>query len=235
MSQTVVSHVLATDHVVPDRDRWWEAVTSRAALLHRLGAHHVVAYAALRDPERVFVTMGLRHRDPLEGVLRSRAVLDWFDATGVEEIPPLFAGSVVEKIAVVPEDAAPPHGAHEEQAHHGAVVVAAITEVPDVELLRTSVHAHLDRFRSAGVRKVWLYRALDVGREVMVLQEVASEEQAQRWLDHPDASVDWMDSAGVGVYPPLFVGRLLRVLHLDPAEGAATAASTPPALPHEER
>lgn len=214
MPQTVASHVLATDLTVPGPEEWWRAVTSRAGDLRRLGAHHVVAYAALREPGRVFVTIGLRHREPLDRLLRSRAVFDWFDATGVEQIPPLFAGSVVEKIGVdLP-------GSEAGSAHPEAVVIAAILEVDDVELVRDSIHAQTDRFVAAGVRKVWLYRALDVGREVMLLQEVASVGQAERWLQQPQGSAEWLEPAGLGVYPPVFVGRLLSVLDLDLAPSA---------------
>ncbi len=158
MPQTVASHVLATDLTVPGPEEWWRAVTSRAGDLRRLGAHHVVAYAALREPGRVFVTIGLRHREPLDRLLRSRAVFDWFDATGVEQIPPLFAGSVVEKIGVdLP-------GSEAGSAHPEAVVIAAILEVDDVELVRDSIHAQTDRFVAlfepgAGV----LWHRIDIG------------------------------------------------------------------------
>jgi hypothetical protein len=85
----------------------------------------------------------------------------------------------------------------------------------DVGALMVKVHDGLDRFREAGVRKVWVYQALDDGQEVMILQEIDYEANARQWIDHPDASVEWMPRAGLGAYPTLFVGKLAHVMAVD--------------------
>ena len=58
------------------------------------------------------------------------------------------------------------------------------------------VHDGLDRFKRGGVRKIWVYRALDDGREVMILQEIDNEINARQWIDHPDAAAEWMSNVG---------------------------------------
>ena len=90
--------VLAADYRVPDFDRWWTWLRSDLPRLPELGAQHVVVYRAIRDPNHVFVTIGVREREPVDALLRSPQLITWFDAAGVTELPPLFAGQVVEKI-----------------------------------------------------------------------------------------------------------------------------------------
>jgi len=130
-------------------------------------------------------------------------MLSWFDSAGVEEIPPLFAGEVVEKLDLDPETGEP-----------GGVVVAAIAPVGRLDQLRASVHAAAARLAASGVRRFWIYRALDDQAEVMILQEIATERQAEQWIRHPDAAAGFMAAAGVGAYPPLFVGRLVQAIEV---------------------
>ncbi len=74
------------------------------------------------------------------------------------------------------------------------------------------VHDGLDRFAGGGVRKIWVYRALDDGHEVLILQEIADEASARQWIDHPDAAAEWMSHAGMGAYPTQFVGRFAHLM-----------------------
>ncbi len=57
-----------------------------------------------------------------------------------------------------------------------------------------------------------MFGAFDDENEVMILQEIDSEQDASRWIDHPDSVAEWMAGAGVGAYPPIFVGRLKHML-----------------------
>jgi hypothetical protein len=95
------------------------------------------------------------------------------------------------------------------------VVVAAIASVEDVSVLTAEVRAGLDRFTAAGVRKTWIFQAFDDGNEVMILQELDDEDQARRWIEHPDTAARWLTRAGVGAYPPVFVGRFLGMMRID--------------------
>jgi hypothetical protein len=205
------THVLAAEYVVPDLEGLWSQMTRYEAQLESMGARHVVVYTGLRDPHRVFVTIGIRHRRPLEAVLRSPEVFAWFDAAGVENLPPLFAGVAVEKIQVQDDHEDP-------EADHAGVVVGGIVPVSDVDGLRRQFHEGLEAFRRSGVRKTWIYQAMDDTHEVMILQEIDSEEHAARWIDHSDVGARWMAAAGVGIYPPLFVGRMERMLNLAGSE-----------------
>lgn len=121
----------------------------------------------------------------------------------------MFGGEVVEKIDL--------DGPSSER-HVAGVIVGAMAAVDDVQALMDKVHDGLDRFREAGVRKVWVYRAVDDGQEVMILQEIDDERRARQWIDHPDASAEWMSRAGLGAYPTLFVGKLAHVMTVDDEE-----------------
>ena len=207
-----MSLVLAADYRVPDFDHWWAAIAGDLARLPDLGVHIVVVYRSLQDANRIFVTIGVRERGPVDALLRSPVMFSWFDSAGVDEIPPMFAGEVVEKLDLDPR-AGP-------SATPGAVIVAAIAPVGRLEgpegldRLRASVHGAVTRLAASGVRRFWIYRALDDQAEVMILQEMATERQAEQWIRHPDAAAAFMAEAGVGAYPPLFVGRLVDAIEV---------------------
>ena len=116
-----MSLVLAADYRVPDFDHWWAALAAGLPRLPGLGAHHVVVYRSLEDASRVFVTIGFRERPPVDALLRSPLMFSWFDSAGVDELPPMFAGEVVEKLDL---DLLP--GAAADIAAAGAVIVATI-------------------------------------------------------------------------------------------------------------
>jgi hypothetical protein len=208
-----MSLVLAADYRVPDFDRWWAAIAGDLARLPGLGVHIVVVYRSLRDAGRVFVTIGVRERGPVDALLRSPVLFSWFDSAGVEEIPPLFVGQIVEKLTLDPDTLAARPAATGTRSP-GAVMVGAIAPVGRLDRLRASIHAAVPRLAASGVRRFWIYRALDDQAEVMVLQEIATERQAEQWIRHPDAAASFMAEAGVGAYPPLFVGRLVQTIKL---------------------
>lgn len=198
-----MSHVLAADYRVQDVSWWHDAVEGNRKVLTARGLRNVVLYQALDDPQRVFLTVGVDSREPLEEVLRSGVVMDWFDAAGVTDIPPIFAGDVVEKVDLrgVDVDDLPP-----------GVVIAVMGAVSAPEKLLASVHDHADDFRASGVRQVWVYRALDDDHEVLMLNEVESRPMAEQWLKGSQATSKWMRGAGFGVYPSAFIGTLVTVL-----------------------
>lgn len=91
------SLVLTTDYRVPDPTRVWPLLQRRRDGLAALGAHHVFVYTSTTDPERVLVTIALETREPVAQLLRSRAFIEWFDAVGVEDLPAVFAGELIER------------------------------------------------------------------------------------------------------------------------------------------
>jgi hypothetical protein len=204
-----MSLVLAADYRVPDFDRWWTRLSGDLPRLPGLGAHHIVVYRSLEDPGRVFVTIGVHERGPVDSLMRSPVILSWFDSAGVEEIPPLFVGEVVEKIDL----AAGPDSGHPA----AAVIVASIVSVADPGRLWASIGRAHARLAAAGVRRFWTYQALDDRTEVMILQEIATERQARRWIRYPEAEAEFMSAAGVGAHPPVFVGRLVQTIEVPAA------------------
>ncbi|MGO4445145.1 fatty-acid--CoA ligase [Mycobacterium sp. 2YAF39] len=200
------SLILACDYRVDDVDHMWKWLKKHSDGLASIGAHHVVLYTSIWEPDRVLVTIGIRHVRSMRDVLRSPAIFEWFNISGVDDIPPIFGGEVVEKIDLYPPSP---------DEHVGRVVVGVMSSVEDVSALMVKLHDGLDRFKRGGVRKIWVYRALDDGHEVMILQEIEDEGAARHWIDHPDAAAEWMSNAGLGPYPTQFVGRFAHIMSVD--------------------
>ncbi len=95
------------------------------------------------------------------------------------------------------------------------VVVAAFASVNNVSNLTAEVRSAIARFTAAGIRKTWVFQAFDDAHEVLILQEFADEAGARQWIEHPDAAAEWMSGAGVGAYPPLFVGRFFDMMRIE--------------------
>ncbi|KQH76477.1 fatty-acid--CoA ligase [Mycobacterium gordonae] len=200
------SMVIASDYRIPDPTRVWPLLERNKAALADIGAHHVLVYVSTHDYGRVLVMIGVHSREPIVELLRSRVFFDWFDEAGVEDIPAVFAGEIVERFITTPPAAPKAPG----------VVLAAFASVDDVSALTARVGHAMDRFSSAGVRKTWVFQAFDDSHEVLILQEFPDEESARQWIDHPDATAQWMGGgAGVGAYPPLFVGRYFDMMRID--------------------
>lgn len=202
------SLVIASDYRIPDPSRVGPLMERRKDALAALGAHHVLVYRSTQEVGRVLVMIGVHSREPVVDLMRSHVFLDWFDAVGVEDIPAVFAGEIVERFDLTdPADQPLPPG----------VVVSAIVTVDDIDVLLAELRRAQSRFKSAGIRKVWVFHAFDEAQEVLILQEIVDEDSARRWIEHPDAAAEWMSHAGIGVYPPLFVGEFDSMVRLDPA------------------
>ena len=200
------SLILACDFRVDDVDRMWSWLKKHRDGLASIGAHHVVLYTSIWEQRRVLATIGIRHARSMRDVLRSPAIFEGFDISGADDIPPIFGGEVVEKIDLYPPSP---------DDRVGRVIVGVMSSVEDVSALMVKVHDGLDRFKAGGVRKIWVYQALDDGREVMILQEIDDEIAARQWIDHPDAAAEWMSNAGLGAYPTQFVGRFAHIMSID--------------------
>ncbi len=197
--------VIASDYRIPDPTRVWPLLERNKSALADIGAHHVLVYTSTHDHGRVLVMIGVHSREPIVELLRSRVFFDWFDAAGVEDIPAVFAGEIVDRFVAEPPSAPGVPG----------VVVAAIASVDDVSTLTAEVGSAMDRFTTAGIRKTSVFQAFDDDHEVLILQEFSDEESARQWIDHPDAAAQWMSGAGDGAYPPLFVGRFYDVMRIE--------------------
>lgn len=202
------SLVLSADYRVPDPMRVWPFLERRKDALAALGAHHVLIYASNNDPGRVMVLMAIHTRESVTELLRSRAFFDWFDAVGVDDIPAVFAGELVERMDL----------AGESTPSAPEVMVAVVTTVDDVTNLITHVRETVDDLRGAGVRALLIFDAFDNAREVMMLFQIDDEKHARHWLRDSELSTEWMGKAGMGAYPPIFIGRLRGTLRVNEAE-----------------
>ncbi len=202
------SMVIASDYRVPDPTRVWPLLERNKSALADIGAHHVLVYTSTHDYGRVLVMIGVHSREPVVELLRSRVFFDWFDEAGVEDIPAVFAGEIIDRyVAEPPKTPSTPRAP--------GTVVAAIASVRDVSTLTEGVRSAMQRFTAAGIRKTWVFQAFDDAHEVLILQEFPDEEGARTWMEHPDAAAEWMSGAGVGAYPPLFVGRFFDMMRIE--------------------
>lgn len=197
--------VIASDYRVPDPTRVWPLLERNKAALSDIGAHHVLVYTSTHDYGRVLVMIGVHSREPIVELLRSRVFFDWFDEAGVEDIPAVFAGEIIDRFIPAPPSTPTVPG----------VVVAAIASVDSVPALAAGVDSAMDRFTAAGIRKTWIFRAFDDDHEVLILQEFPDEQSARQWIEHPDSAAQWMFGAGVGPYPPLFVGQFSDIMRIE--------------------
>lgn len=199
------SLVLVSDYRVPDPDKVWPLLQRRAEALADMGVHHVLVYTSTTDSERVLVILGIRAHEPVRDLLRSRVFFDWFDAVGVVDLPAVFAGELVDRIDF-DDDAhpAPP------------VMVSMVTPVSDIADLNTRVRGAAKAFHASGVQRFWSFRAFDDPHEVLILQQIDDERSARRWLHDSDDAAEWLTEAGVGAYPPVFIGRFQQMMTIEP-------------------
>ncbi|OBI05128.1 fatty-acid--CoA ligase [Mycolicibacter heraklionensis] len=206
------SLVLVTDYRVPDPARVWPLMQRHRDNLAHLGAHHVLVYTSTVDPGRVLAVMAIHAAQPVVDLLRDEAFMAWFDAAGVSDIPAVFAGSLVERIDLAaPASLTEPPG----------VVVAAVAEVGDTSALISHVHATERHFTAAGIRNILIFQAFDNPREIFMLQETDDEFGAGQWINEPEFASEWITRAGVGIYPPVFVGRLAHLMRVGPESDPA--------------
>jgi len=197
------TYIFAVEFRIVDPKQVWPVLEQHQESLVDLGARYAFVYESIVEPGRVLVIIGIRTEQPLLNLLRSRHFFAWFDAVGVKDIPAVFAGETVERFDV----GDPPAPGTE-------LVVAAITPVTDVEDFMHRVRDSLSEFAEAGIRRTLVYRAFDNPREVMFLQQLASPAHALRWAERSDIATTWLADAGVGVYPPVFIGRYVNAMRL---------------------
>lgn len=204
MSRGVVrAFVFAVEFRIPDAENIWPVLERHRESLVDLGARYAFVYESIFDPAQVLVVIGVRTEQPLLNLLRSRYFFQWFDAVGVSDIPAVFAGQNVERFDL----GEPPEPGSE-------LVVAAVTPVEDVDDFMSLVRDSLPDFAQAGIRRTLVYTAFDSPREVMFLQQLADERQALHWAERSDVAATWLATAGVGAYPPVFVGRFVNAMRM---------------------
>lgn len=202
------SFVFAVEFDIGDPQRVWSVLTQHEDNLRQLGARYAFIYESIVDAGRVLVVIGLRTQQPLANLLRSPQLFKWFDAVGLDDLPAVFAGDLVERFDV-----------GEPPAPGTEVVVTAVTPVTDVEGFLARVRASLSGFEKAGIRRTLVYRAFDTPQEVMFLQQLASAEMALLWVERSEVAASWLTAAGVGAYPPVFVGRFVNAMRLAETSG----------------
>lgn len=208
MTRAARTYVFAVEFRAPDAHTVWPVLERHQESLVDLGARYAFVYESVVDPAQVLVVIGIRTEQPLLNLLRSRHFFEWFDAVGVSDIPAVFAGEKIERFDI----GAPPIPGSE-------LVVAAVTPVEDVDDFIDRVRSSLDDFAKSGISRTLVYHAFDNPREVMFLQQLGSADRALRWAERTDVASSWLAEAGVGVYPPVFVGRFVNALRIAEPSG----------------
>lgn len=199
----VRAYVFAVEFRVSEAEHIWPILQRHRESLIDLGARYGFVYESIVEPGHVLVIIGIRTEQPLLNLLRSRHFFNWFDAVGVTDIPAVFAGSTIERFDI----GEPPEPGTE-------LVVAAVTPVEDIDDFLVLVRESLASFAQAGIRRTLIYTAFDSPGEVMFLQQLADEGQALRWAERSDVASTWLAAAGVGAYPPVFVGRFVNAMRM---------------------
>jgi hypothetical protein len=202
------SFVFAVEFRIAEPGRVGPVLARHEESLRDLGARYAFVYESVVEPGKVLAVIGLRTDQPLLNLLRSPYFFDWFDAVGIDDFPAVFAGETVDRFDL----GNPPELGHE-------VVVAAVTPVDDVEEFLAQVRNSLEEFTRAGIRRTLVFRAFDTHGEVMFLHQVASPTIALKWLERSELASDWLSAAGVGAYPPVFVGRFVHAMRLAQTSG----------------
>jgi hypothetical protein len=205
----VRSFVFAVEFRIAESERVGPVLARHEGSLRDLGARYAFVYESIVEAGKVLVVIGVRTQQPLLNLLRSPYFFEWFDAVGVVDLPAVFAGETLERFDL----GEPPTPGTE-------VVVAAVARVSDVEVFLARVRESLGDFARSGIRRTLVYRAFDTPREVLFLQQLASARTALQWVARSDIASEWLASAGVGAYPPVFVGRFVHAMRL--AETAGT-------------
>lgn len=208
---TVRSFVLAVEFRIAQSEHIGPILQRHQDSLIDLGARYAFVYESVIEPGNALVIIGIRTEQPLLSLLRSPYFFDWFAAVGVEDIPAVFAGEMVERFDI-----------GEQLAPGTELVVAAVTPVEDVDDFVAHVRGSVREFANAGIRATLLYRAFDTPGEVMFLQQLASIDNALKWVKRPEVASTWLAAAGIGAYPPVFVGRLVAAMRMDEAAGTGS-------------
>ncbi|OBA86640.1 hypothetical protein A5662_26865 [Mycobacteriaceae bacterium 1482268.1] len=207
-SSAVRSFVFAVEFRIAESERVGPVLARHEENLRDLGAQYAFVYESIVEAGKVLVVIGVRTEQPLLNLLRSPYFFEWFDAVGVEDLPAVFAGETVERFDL---GEAPTPGTE--------VLVAAVIRVEDVVAFLTNVRESLGEFARSGIRRTLVYRAFDTPREVLFLQQLASARTALQWAARSDIASEWLASAGIGAYPPVFVGRFVHAMRLAKTAG----------------
>jgi hypothetical protein len=91
------------------------------------------------------------------------------------------------------------------------VLMLAVHPVPNYDRWKQVFDEGLDRRRSNGVIRHWVYRSVDDDCEVMVAFEFESREAAEHMLQEGDPQ-RWMDRTGIEMYPAMLIGEQMEVV-----------------------
>lgn len=205
---TAHSFVFAVGFRIAECDRIRLVLQRHQDSLIDLGARYAFVYESIVERGSVLVIIGIRTEQPLLSLLRSPYFFAWFDAVGVQDLPAVFAGETVERFDI----GEPPAAGTE-------IVVSAVTPVEDVADFVAHVRESVSEFAASDIRKTLVYRAFDTPHEVMFLQQLASTETALQWVSRSEIASAWLAAAGIGAYPPVFVGQFVAAMRVDEVTG----------------
>ena len=78
------------------------------------------------------------------------------------------------------------------------VLVSAFLLVDDIDWLLTEFRQQATHIQECRRTQGMVFQAFDDPREVMIVQELDTEEHAWSWTRRHDAATEWMERTGVG-------------------------------------
>jgi hypothetical protein len=91
--------------------------------------------------------------------------------------------------------------------------IAIIHSVPDYERWANVIRERRGVNRDLpGQLAMTVFRSIDDSNEVMVTLEAESEQAAREAIPSADALRELLDRAGIDIYPPVFIGQIVRDL-----------------------
>jgi hypothetical protein len=90
------SLILACDCRVGDVEQAWTRLEGQRSGLASIGAHYVVLNTSIWESGRVLVTNVVRHLGRFVSCCRPTVIFEWLDVSGVDNIPPIFEGEVLD-------------------------------------------------------------------------------------------------------------------------------------------
>lgn len=104
-SAAVRNVIFAVEFRIGESERVGPVLARHEESLRDLDARYAFVYESVVDPGKVLVVIGIRTAQPLLDLLRSPYFFEWFDAVGVQDLPAVFVGELVERFDL----GEPPH------------------------------------------------------------------------------------------------------------------------------
>ncbi len=204
--------VVAAGYTVLDPQRWRKALDSQAQDLASRGVLNRWGYQSLANQDYVCAGVVVDTLAQALALLQDGEAARWLADAGVDEFPPFFVGRCVGSVEVgeLPVvDRGTASTTFAGAAKHIAVTIHSVSDFGRwLGAIRAA--AATATLADAGVRRIWIYRAVDDPTEFLTALELGSAELARAIPRVPMLEALLIDEIRVAYHPGVFVGRRTR-------------------------